>query len=113
MSSSHGLRFILTGESPLFTVGETLHFMLSLHDLIPNDVSMKVRMMMMMERMFKVRNDEELKNVMSQYHTDEVSANNGHNQIRLTYNDFLYDSNKGKSFLSSWITYIYSLWVWD
>ena len=43
MSRSHGLRFILTDESPLFSAGETLDFMLSSHDLIPNDVTMKVR----------------------------------------------------------------------
>ena len=52
--------------------------------------------MMMMERMFKVRNEEELKNVNFQYHTHEVSANNGQSQLRLAYNDFLYDANKGK-----------------
>ena len=43
-----------------------------------------------------MRNDEELKNVKCQYHTDEVSANNGHSQIRLAYNDFFYDANKGE-----------------
>ena len=95
MSSSNGLRFILTGESPLFNVGETLNFMLRSDNLIPNDVTMKVRMMMMMECMFKVINDEELKNVNCQYQNHEVSANNGHNQMRLAYNDFLYDANKG------------------
>ena len=83
MSSSHGLRFIFTNESPLFSVREILDFVLISHDLIPDDVTMKVRMMMMMERIFKVSNDEELKNVKCQYHTHEVSANNGHNQIRL------------------------------
>ena len=51
---------------------------------------------MMMEHMFKVSNEEELKNVICQYHTHEVSANNGQSQIRLDYNDFLYDANKGK-----------------
>ena len=66
-----------------------MDFMLISHDVIPNDVTMKVRMMMMMERMFKMSNDEELQIVKYQYHTHEVSANNGHNQIRLTYNDFL------------------------
>ena len=96
MSISHGLRFILTGESPLFSVGETLNFMLSSHDLIPNDVTMKVRMTMMMECLFKVSNDEDLKNFMWKYHTHKVSANNGHIEIRLAYNDFLYDANKGK-----------------
>ena len=64
-------------------MGQTLDFMLSSNDLIPNDNTMKVRMMMMMEHLFKVSNDEELKNVKCQYHTHEVSANNGHNQIRL------------------------------
>ena len=63
MSSSHGLRFSLTGESPLFSVGETLNFMLSSFDFIPNEVTMKLKMMMMMESMFKVSNDEEIKNV--------------------------------------------------
>ena len=43
MSISLGPRFILTSELPLFSVGETLDFMLSSHDLIPNDVSLKVR----------------------------------------------------------------------
>ena len=38
------IRFILIGESPLFGVGKKLDFMLSYHDLIPNDVTMKVRM---------------------------------------------------------------------
>ena len=52
--------------------------------------------MMMMERMFKVSNDEDLKNVKCQYHTHEVSANNGQGEIRLGYNDFLYDDYKGK-----------------
>ena len=28
--------------------------------------------------------------------TKEVSANNGQSQIRLAYNDFLYDYNKGE-----------------
>ena len=83
MSISNGLEFILTSESPLLSVGETLDFMLSSHDLIPIYVTMKVIMMSMMERMFKVSNDEEHKNVKCQYHTHEVSANNGHNQIRL------------------------------
>ena len=96
MISSHGLRLILTGESPLFSVGETLNLMLSLHDIFPDDFSMKVRIMMMMKHMFKVRNDEELKNVTCQYHTHEVLANNRHNEITLAYNDFLYDANKRK-----------------
>ena len=52
--------------------------------------------MMIMERMFKVSNEEDLNNVNIQYHTHEVSVNNGQSQIRLAYNDFLYDSNKGK-----------------
>ena len=51
---------------------------------------------MMMEQMFKVSNEEELKNVNCQYHTHEVSANNGQSQLRLAYNDFLYDAKKGK-----------------
>ena len=51
---------------------------------------------MMMERMFKMRNEEELKNVNCQCHTHEVSENNGQIQIRLAYNEFLYDANKGK-----------------
>ena len=51
---------------------------------------------MMMERMSKLSNVEELKNVTCQYHTHEVLANNGQRQIWLAYNDFLYDSNKGK-----------------
>ena len=96
MSISNSLRFILTSESPLFCVGETLDFMLSLHDLIPNDVTMKVRIMIMMECMFKVSNDKELENDKLQYLTHEDSTNNGHNQIRLAYNDFLYDATKGK-----------------
>ena len=37
--------------------------MISSQHLITNDVIMKVRMMMMIEYMFKVSNDEELKNV--------------------------------------------------
>ena len=50
---------------------------------------------MMMERMFKVSNNEDLKNVNCKYYTHEVSANNGHNQIILAYNDFLHDAIKG------------------
>ena len=53
--------------------------MLNSHDLIPNDSTMKVGMIMMMESMFEVRNDEELKNMKCQYHTHDVSANNGDN----------------------------------
>ena len=45
--------------------------------------------MMMMERMFKVSIEEELKNVNCQYHTHEVSENKGQNQLRLAYNEFL------------------------
>ena len=60
-------------------MGKTLDFMLIFHDLILNDVTVQVRMMMMMERLFKVSNDEDLKNVKCQYHTHEVSSNNGHN----------------------------------
>ena len=52
--------------------------------------------MMIMERMFKVSNEEDLNNVNIQYHTHEVSVNNGQSQIRLAYNDFLYDAKKGK-----------------
>ena len=52
--------------------------------------------MMTMERMFKVSNEEELKNVNFQYHTHEALENNGKIQITLTYIDFLYDANKGK-----------------
>ena len=96
MSISNSLRFILTSESPLFCVGETLDFMLSSHDLIRNDATTKVRMIMMMESMFEVRNDEEIKNIKCQYHTHDISSNNGHNQIRLIYNDFIYGANKGK-----------------
>ena len=55
---------------------------------------MKVRKIM--EHMFKVSNEEELKNVNYQYHTHEVSANMGQRQTRLAYNDFSYDANKGK-----------------
>ena len=77
-------------------MGETLDFMLNSHDLIPTDVIMKVRMNFIIERMFKVRNDEDLKNVKFQYHTHEVSTNNCQYQIRLVYNEFLYDANKGK-----------------
>ena len=51
---------------------------------------------MMMERMFKVSNEEELTNVNCQYHIREVSPNNGPKQLRLAYNDFLYYANKGK-----------------
>ena len=75
-------------------MGDTLDFMISSNDLIPNDITINVTMMIMMEHMFKVRNDEELKNVKFQNHIHKVSANNGHNQIRLAYNDFLYDANK-------------------
>ena len=46
MSILHGLIFILNGESPVFSVGETLDFMLISHDLILNDVTLHVRMMM-------------------------------------------------------------------
>ena len=88
ISSSHGERFILFGESFLFSVGETVDIMLISHDIILSYVTMKVRMMMMMECIFKVSNDEDLKNVKCQYHTHEVSANNGSNQVRLAYNDF-------------------------
>ena len=49
-----------------------------------------------MERMFKVSHEEELKNTNCQCHTHEVSTNNGQSKIRLAYNDFLYDANKGK-----------------
>ena len=52
--------------------------------------------MMMMERKFKVSNEEELKNVNCQYHTHRVSVNNGKCRKRLAYNDFLYGANKGK-----------------
>ena len=48
---------------------ETLDIMLSSQDLINNDIIMKVRMMMMMERMLKLSNDEKLKNVKCHYHT--------------------------------------------
>ena len=51
---------------------------------------------MMMECMFKVSIEEEIKNVNCQYHTHEVSANNGQSHLRLAYNEFLYDANKGK-----------------
>ena len=51
--------------------------------------------MMVMEYIFHVSNEEELKNVNFQYHTRDVSANNGQSQLRLAYNDFLYDANKG------------------
>ena len=50
----------------------------------------------MMERMFQVSHEEELTNVNCQYHTNYVSTNNGQSQIRMPYNDFLYDANKGK-----------------
>ena len=50
----------------------------------------------MMELMFKVIYEEEFKNVNWQYHTYDVSTNNGQCQIRLAYNDFLRDANKGK-----------------
>ena len=43
--------------------------MISSQHLITNDVIMKVRMMMMIEYMFKVSNDEELKNVKCHYNT--------------------------------------------
>ena len=49
-----------------------------------------------MERIFKVSNEEDLKNVNSQCHTHEVSANNPQIHIRFAYNDFLYDAIKGK-----------------
>ena len=52
--------------------------------------------MMMMERMFKVSNEEETKNVNCKYHTHDLSANYGQSQLRLANNDFLYDANKGK-----------------
>ena len=70
--------------------------MLSSHDVIPNDNTIKVRMMMMMESMFKVSNEKDLKNFKCQYHTYEVSGNNVQSQIRLAYNDFLYDASNGK-----------------
>ena len=43
-----------------------------------------------------MRNEEEIKNVNCQYHTHDVSANNGQSQKRFAYNDFLCDQNKGK-----------------
>ena len=49
---------------------------------------------MMMELMFKVKHEEDLKNINFRYHTDEVSANNGQIQIWLAYNDFFYDAKK-------------------
>ena len=61
MSSSYGRRFIFIGESHLLSVGEIVDLMLSSHDLIPNDVTMKVRMMMM-QRMLKSSSGEEHKN---------------------------------------------------
>ena len=48
-----------------------------------------------MERMFKVSYEQEHKNVNCQYHTHEISTNNGQGKIRLAYNDFFYDVNKG------------------
>ena len=68
---------------------ETLDFLLNLHDLIPNDVTTKVRMTMMVERMFKLSNKEEIENFKCHYHTHEVSVDIGQSQIRLTYNDFI------------------------
>ena len=75
----------------LFKCGEDTGFHVRSHDLFPNDVSMKVR-----------NNDDDGTYVKSelwtsnfQYHTHEVSTNNGQSQIRLTYNDFLYDAKKG------------------
>ena len=49
-----------------------------------------------MERLFIVTYEEEHKNVNCKYHTQEVLANNGQGQIRLTYNDFFNDVNKGE-----------------
>ena len=47
-----------------------------------------------MERMFYVRYEEVLKNVICQYHTHQVSKNNRQRQIGMDYNDLFYDANK-------------------
>ena len=62
--------------------------MLSSHDFIPNDFTMKVRMIMMMEHILKLSSEEEFKNVKCQYHTHEFGAYKEQSQIRLPYYDF-------------------------
>ena len=50
-----------------------------------------------MEHMFKVRYESKsLRMSMVNMITNEVSAINGPSQIKLAYNDFLYDGNKGE-----------------
>ena len=51
----------------------------------------------MMEHMFKVSyQSKSIRMAIANIDTNEVSTNNGQGKIRLAYNDFLYDVNKGE-----------------
>ena len=59
-------------------------------------MSLRKQEIKIMERVFKVRFETmSLRMSLSNINTNEVSANNRQSQIRLDYNDFLYDANKG------------------
>ena len=73
---------------------EDTGFHVSLHDLTFKDVSKKARKKD--DGMYVVSYESKsLRMSIANINTNEISANNGQSQIRLAYNDFLYDANKG------------------
>ena len=76
-------------------MGKTLDFMLARNILLLK-ISLRNKERKIMERMFKVSYESKsLRMTISNMITNEVSTNNGQSQIKLAYNDFLYDANKG------------------
>ena len=76
-------------------MGKTLKFMSALMILLLK-MSLRKQERKMLERMFKVSNESKsLRMSVANIITNDVSANNWQSQIKLAYQDFLYDANKG------------------
>ena len=77
-----------------FGVGKTLDFMLA-HMILLLKMSLRKQERKMMEHLLKVSYESKrLRMSIANMITYDVSANNGQSQIKLGYNDFLYDANK-------------------